>query len=61
MGPLPVSSQSAETPKARQRAWRNSTLGAFPERYRRTVSWLVPVRSPMDRLERWPTTAARRS
>lgn len=52
MGPLPVSSHSADTPNALQTAWTNSTLGANPVRYRRTVSWLVEVRSPMCRLER---------
>lgn len=61
IGPFPVSSHSPEIPKALHSACRNSTLGAYPAMYRRTVSWLVPVRSPMCRLDRWPTTEARRS
>lgn|GEM_PF-4556011 len=40
IGPRPVSSQSAFTEYALTSADRNSTLGACPDMYRRTVSGL---------------------
>jgi len=61
MGPSPVRSQWALTPVAWQRLATNSTLGAWPRMYRRTVSALVPVSRPSSRKLLSPATEARRS